>query len=42
MKYFWSNGYNVVFCKLWWDYVGSFFGGDYEYIDVVFVGLDGF
>lgn len=41
MKYFRNGGYFVVICKLWWDNVGIFFGGVYEYIDVIFEGVIG-
>lgn len=41
MKHLRSNGYNAALCKSRWDHAGSFPGGDYEYIDVVFAGLDG-
>lgn len=38
MKHLRSNGYNAALCKSRWDHAGSFPGGDYEYIDVVFEG----
>lgn len=41
MKHLRSNGYNAALCKSRWDHAGSFPGGDYEYIDVVFPSLDG-
>ncbi|XP_073395130.1 uncharacterized protein [Physcomitrium patens] len=40
VKYLRSSGYNAALCKSRWDHAGIFPGGDYEYIDVVFTGLD--
>nr|XP_024368885.1 uncharacterized protein LOC112279052 [Physcomitrium patens]PNR59870.1 hypothetical protein PHYPA_002662 [Physcomitrium patens] len=36
MKHLRTVGYNAAICKSRWDHAGSFPGGDYEYIDVVF------
>ncbi|KAG0558354.1 hypothetical protein KC19_10G022000 [Ceratodon purpureus] len=41
MKHLQISGYNAALCKSRWDHAGSFPGGDYEYIDVVFARLDG-
>ena len=41
MKRLRSGGYNAAICKSRWEHVGSFPGGDYEYIDVVFEGSTG-
>ncbi|KAG0567836.1 hypothetical protein M758_7G111000 [Ceratodon purpureus] len=41
MKHLRSSGYNAALCKSRWDHAGSFPGGDYEYIDVVFASADG-
>lgn len=38
MKHLRTGGYNAAICKSRWDHVGSFPGGDYEYIDVIFEG----
>ncbi|KAG0588798.1 hypothetical protein KC19_2G269800 [Ceratodon purpureus] len=38
MKHLRTSGYNAAICKSRWEHVGSFPGGDYEYIDVVFAG----
>jgi uncharacterized protein (TIGR01615 family) len=40
MKHLRSSGYNAALCKSRWDHAGSFPGGDYEYIDVVFASAD--
>jgi uncharacterized protein (TIGR01615 family) len=41
MKHLRNSGYNAALCKSRWEHAGSFPGGDYEYIDVVFASLDG-
>ena len=41
MKHLRTGGYNAAICKSRWDHAGSFPGGDYEYIDVVFEGATG-
>jgi uncharacterized protein (TIGR01615 family) len=41
MKCLRTAGYNAAICKSRWEHVGSFPGGDYEYIDVVFEGKTG-
>lgn len=41
MKHLRNGGYNAAICKSRWDHAGSFPGGDYEYIDVVFEGTTG-
>lgn len=38
MKHLRAAGYNAAICKSRWDHAGSFPGGDYEYIDVLFEG----
>lgn len=41
MKHLRTGGYNAAICKSRWDHAGSFPGGDYEYIDVVFESATG-
>jgi uncharacterized protein (TIGR01615 family) len=41
MKHLRIGGYNAAICKSRWELAGSFPGGDYEYIDVVFEGTTG-
>lgn len=41
MKHLRSGGYNAAICKSRWEHVGSFPGGEYEYMDVVFEGTTG-
>jgi uncharacterized protein (TIGR01615 family) len=41
MKHLRSGGYNAAICKSRWEHVGSFPGGDYEYMDVVFESTTG-
>jgi uncharacterized protein (TIGR01615 family) len=41
MKHLRTGGYNAAICKSRWDHAGSFPGGDYEYIDVIFESVTG-
>lgn len=41
MKHLRTGRYNAAICKSRWEQVGSFPGGDYEYIDVVFESATG-
>lgn len=41
MKHLRTGRYNAAICKSRWDHIGSFPGGDYEYIDVVFDSTTG-
>lgn len=41
MKYLRNGGYSAAICKSRWDNAGTFPGGVYEYIDVIFEGATG-